>query len=501
VAVLVLALLFDLAAHQDVATVGTTVLAAAAMLALLATGRIRTRQALVLGLAAVVVAVFLSLRTSPWLVVADSVAVLALVAATASYAAGGWPGALTATAIVSRAGRLLVSCALAPAYALACAAALLPARDAERRRRLVAVARGVGIALPVVVVLALLLASADAVFASLFALTDDLGSVAGHVALVGLGVMVASALFVEASAPEVPDGEPLGSLVGPTEAAVVLGSVAALYGAFAVVQVVTLRGGATHVMETAGLTYADYARQGFFQLLAVAVLTVAVVAGVRAWTRPGTRRQRIVLAAIAEVVLALALVIVFVAVRRLDLYEDAFGSTMLRLASTWSAWWLGVVLVIIGIATAGVGGRRRWLAGAVVASALVALVAWNVVNPEALVVERNLGAGRVDEREVDADYLWRLSDDAIPALAASLPDLEPSLRPAVVERICFVRVSSSWSTTDRVSTRYDDPVVRSRHVTVLAPGPGAPDGPDAPGGLAANRSTRLAADVRADVCP
>src|SRR5690606_17324845 len=134
------------------------------------------------------------------------------------------------------------------------------------------------------------------------------------------------------------------------------------------------------------------------ELLAV----VVVVAGLRAWTRPGSRRQRLVLAALAEVVIALALVIVVVALRRLGLYEDAFGSTMLRLASTWAAWWLGALLVIFAIATAGVCGRRRWLTGAVVASALVALVAWNVVSPERLVVERNLGAGRAAGGEVDA---------------------------------------------------------------------------------------------------
>ena len=41
------------------------------------------------------------------------------------------------------------------------------------------------------------------------------------------------------------------------------------------------------MVNTAGLTYAEYARSGFAQLLAVAALTLAVVAAAHRWARDG----------------------------------------------------------------------------------------------------------------------------------------------------------------------------------------------------------------------
>jgi len=501
VLVAVVAVAFDLAAHQRLASLAATSFVGVAVVALVVSGRIRNRQALGLGCGAVVIALFLSLRSSPWLVPLDVIAAAGLLVLTAGYATGGSVSSLTGSSLVRRGGRFLVSTFLAPSYAFGCIAAWVPARSEQRRQRLVAVARGIGLAVPVVVVLALLLASADAVFASLFSLPTDVGSVLGHVGLIGLGVIVASALFVEASSSVVADTPLLPHAIGPTESSVVLGAIAVLYAAFAVVQVVTARGGAGHVIETAGLTYADHAREGFFQLLAVAAITLAVVGGLRVVTAAGTRRQQVSLVVLSEVVVALTLVILAVALDRLRLYEGAYGATMLRLACTAFAWWLAAVFVLVAVVSAGIGRRRSWIGGAVVLSALVGLVGWNLVNPEQLVVERNLAMARSGERELDVGYLWLLSDDAVPAMAASLPTAPPGDRGALLERICKVPV---WERPP-ASRRAGDPadrVTTTRWVrAALVPGAGAPGGPEAPTGLAANRSASQAAAARAEVCP
>jgi hypothetical protein len=44
------------------------------------------------------------------------------------------------------------------------------------------------------------------------------------------------------------------------------------------VQFAVFFGGQEHLLRTAGLTAAEHARQGFFQLLAVAAMTLALVA-------------------------------------------------------------------------------------------------------------------------------------------------------------------------------------------------------------------------------
>ena len=56
-----------------------------------------------------------------------------------------------------------------------------------------------------------------------------------------------------------------------------LGVLDALFLAFVAVQATVLFGGHAHVLETEGLTYAEYARQGFWQLLWVSALTLLVL--------------------------------------------------------------------------------------------------------------------------------------------------------------------------------------------------------------------------------
>src|SRR5206468_563436 len=64
---------------------------------------------------------------------------------------------------------------------------------------------------------------------------------------------------------------------GVTEVAVVLGLLNALFLAFVLVQVRYFFGGAALVQVTRGLTCADYARRGFFELVAVTALVLPVL--------------------------------------------------------------------------------------------------------------------------------------------------------------------------------------------------------------------------------
>jgi Domain of unknown function (DUF4173) len=138
---------------------------------------------------------------------------------------------------------------------------------------------------------------------------------------------------------------------------------------------------------------------------------------------------------LAEVTVALTLVIVFVAIRRLGLYADAFGLTMLRLYSTVFAYWVGVVLVLVGLLLAGVGRTRAWLPSVAVGIGLAGLLWLNVANPEAIVVRHNVAfAGRTGR--FDPAYVSNLTADAVPTLAELLPDLPPEARRVVLGRLC-----------------------------------------------------------------
>jgi hypothetical protein len=384
------------------------------------------------------VASFLVLRTSWWLIPLVLAVIAVLLAAATGFASGG--SVLDSRPIDScqRAAVGVYTAITAPAFVVASASSSWPDGDAVQRQRRVAVVRGLGIGVPIVVVLAVLLGSSDVVFRSLFHVPVDGDTLWVNGLLLLLGSWVGAALLTWSSKasprPEPAAGRPLGAI----EAAVVLGGLIVLFAAFTITQVVTALGGADHVLQTAGLTRAEYARAGFFQLLAVAALTLLVLCAVKSLVqRPGGRRGRVMLLVLSELTVALTLAIVAVAVVRLRLYDDAFGLTMLRLFSTAFAWWLGVLFLLVGLALGGVGRSRHWLTAAVVLSGVATVLVLNTIDPEALVVRHNVE--RIDASAsvaFDLQYTGTLSDDAVPALVDSLPALAPADRAAAVEQIC-----------------------------------------------------------------
>jgi len=240
---------------------------------------------------------------------------------------------------------------------------------------------------------------------------------------------------------------------------VVLGAIDVLFAAFAVAQLIALGEGGARVLETAGLTYAEYARSGFFQLLAVAALTVVTLLALRAWTRDpdGPARRRLLAFQVTAVVLILALVVV--AVRRLGLYTGEFGLTMLRLYSSLFSVWVGVVVVLLGLAVVGVGRGRQWLGPVGGAAGLAILLGLNLANPEALVVRHNLARPEAAGGDgLDAAYVGSLSDDAVPAAAAALDDLDAAARARVLDQLgCAARdtPASGWAAANLARFRAD----------------------------------------------
>jgi hypothetical protein len=426
----------DLVLRSGVAGLAGALLVAVAAAALLASGRLHTRSARLATAAAPLFGAWLAIRTSPWLVPLDVLAAGGLLALGASLARGGSLADLTIPRVVLRAIHAGVHAVAAPAFVAAPVRAVREQVGGDRRAELgIRIIRGLLLAAPILVLLGVLLASADAVFASFLRVDFDPVTPAEHVAALAAGAWGAAALLRVASV--TPPGRlpALRPPIGAVEACVVLAGMCALFAVFTAAQLVALSEGGRHVLATAGLTYAEYARSGFFQLLAVAVITLGVLLLLRAATELASPGQRATFTAVAEVAVALTLVVVVVAVRRLNLYEDAFGLTMLRLYSELFSYWIGAVFLFLGAALAGVGHGRGWLVGAAVAAGLTLLLALNVANPEAVVARDQL-AGTRQVRRTDVGYVARLSEDAIPTVAARVPGLAPATRADLRARLC-----------------------------------------------------------------
>lgn len=462
----VVGLVVDLGLRGGGIGVGSALVVTAFASGLMIAGKDRLTERWVFAALAVVFATGLVFRTSPWIVALDWLAALGLL----GLAASATPGrSMVGSSLV----RLMWRGAAPPGLAtLAGPAELLGSIDVIRRRprpedgevsaarRMApAIARGVALAAPILLGLGMLLAAADGVFASFFDVpVPDLGSPASLIRF-GLGACFVAGLVRWTRDPQDPTVDPKRPL-GPVETLIVLGGLACLYALFAVAQVVASAGGDDRVQDTTGLTYAEYARSGFFQLLWAAAITIVVLLGVRALARPGGRPAQLAVRAVSVITCLLTLVVVGSAISRLELYRDAYGLTMLRLASTTFAWVLGAAFVLLGARMVQPKGRD-WLPAAYLALAVVTLGWWNVSNPEVTVVETNIDHA-IGTAKLDVDYLDTMSDDAVPALVDGLDRLPEPLASDLRQRLCTHTPEGSFASPRNHVDVDEDGQVRSR---------------------------------------
>ncbi len=280
------------------------------------------------------------------------------------------------------------------------------------------------IALPLLLVFGALFASADAMFERLILSVFDIDftSVISHVFLTALLASLVGGYLRGLLLRQCPDAPPRiaesGIRLGNIEAGVALGCLNGLFLTFIIVQFRYFFGGTEQVHVVPGLTYATYARQGFFELVAVAALVLPVLLAVDWLTRNEARKKALRLLSGALVVMLL--VIMASAFQRMLIYQHEYGLTELRFYTTAFMGWLAVVCVWFGV-TVLRGRRERFVCGALVAG-LVAVFALHVINPDALIVRVNaarLSTGRI----FDTSYATSLSADATPALLEVLPKL------------------------------------------------------------------------------
>ncbi len=427
------AVLWDLALRSRAGGLAAFAAVLTLCVGLARSGWVRRRGGRALLGAAVVVAVFLVLRSSPWLVAADlaTIAVLLALACTTESGAGPFRGHFSAVA------RRLVEAAGALMLGVGAIARTLGALMPERREGGMtgSIARGLLLAAPIVAVLGLGLATADAVFASLIQVDLDVAGVAGHLLVLAGAVWLSIGWFVLATRPPVRPASSAPRL-GAVEALVVMTGLCALYAVFAATQVVVARRGPDYVQQATGLTYAEYARSGFFQLLWVAGATAVVLLVLGTCTRPGGARVDRLLRGTGVLAAGFTLVVVHAALVRLGLYEDAFGATLLRLGSTTVAWWLAAIFVVIGASFLVPSSRpRSWLPAALGCVTLATVLAINVVDPEHRVVAHNLDRAR-DGESFDVSYALALSADPIPVLLDGLDEMPPAAAARTVRELC-----------------------------------------------------------------
>ena len=286
------------------------------------------------------------------------------------------------------------------------------------------VARTVLLSLLGVVVFGLLFASADPLFASWVDAVTPNVTLDTAVLRVFVGVAVGGLVLATSYFAMVPPQvEPAGPVARrPVQrryewlAPVLL--VDAVFAVFLVAQAAATFGGHDYLRRTTGLTYAEYVHQGFGQLTFATLLMFLVVSAAARKAATETAADRAWLRGALGLLCVLTLVVVGSALHRMDLYQQAYGFTRLRLLVDAFEGWLG--LLVVAVMVAGVLLRGGWLPRLALVSGAVVLLGLALSNPDAWIARHNVDRYQ-ETGKVDWAYLQVLSDDAVPELVGLPP--------------------------------------------------------------------------------
>lgn len=292
-------------------------------------------------------------------------------------------------------------------------------------------------ALPPLLVLTALLMSADPVFAGMVQniFLIEMEPLVEHLAFVAV-IAWLTAGYLRAFL--VDDNAIMDRLRVPrptftaAEVTVALWTLNVLFMVFMAVQLRYLFGGANLVEVTAGLSYAEYARQGFFELVATTALVVPILLLADWAGETDTPRSRSTLRGTTLVLVVLLVGLIVSAAYRMRLYQEAYGLTELRLyVSVFMVWLTGVVgwLVLTVLR----GRRERFLFGSIIAG-LVCIAVLHMLNPHALIARVNIDRAAAGA-EYDGTYLRTLSADAVPVVLTRLHRLPDDEQRRVIQML------------------------------------------------------------------
>ncbi len=331
--------------------------------------------------------------------------------------------------------------------------------------------RGVLIALPLITILAALLGEADPIFSNwlkdLIELLrlEKLPEYILRLVLISLWTFLGAGALLYALVKSreeklVGIDQPWPPrFLGSTETTIIMGAINLLFFSFVSIQFRYFFGGEKNI-SLDGYTYAEYARRGFGELLAVAFFTLFIIMVLSAITKRETKGNRITFSAMTGAMTAFIGVILISSLQRLALYESAYGFSRLRTYSHLCILWIGVLFLAILVLE--ITQKHRYFTLVSLAAVAGFALTMNIINVDSLIVRKNIERLEVEEAALDTYFFHTLSEDAIPALIEEWDD--PYLSTLEKEEIAAVLACRAYSLgeLDQRWQSFTLPVFRAR---------------------------------------
>ena len=160
-----------------------------------------------------------------------------------------------------------------------------------------------------------------------------------------------------------------------------------------------------------GYTYADYARKGFFELFAVALINLGVLCFMSLFSRKAGREKPKALRFYSVLISVFTIILIATAMSKMIMYIDNYGLTELRLYTSWFMVLLAVtfVMIIIKQFRYDMKFAKHF---SIMFTVMFALLCFS--RPEALIAKYNIEmyeSGYLDE--LDSNTILQMSDDGL----------------------------------------------------------------------------------------
>lgn len=279
--------------------------------------------------------------------------------------------------------------------------------------------RGLLLASPLLLVFSLLFAAADVTFENYLSQLPDtfsLNTLQHGLLVLWLGWLALGLLAAAWQARTTHPSPTLTVKLGNAETLMMMGLLALLFLAFAGLQLSHLLHDGAGIAQTTGLTIAEYARHGFFQLLFIAALALAMLL-----LLSGCCSNRRLFAGFAGLLLVCVLIVLASAVQRMLFYLDSFGLSIDRVIASMVMLWLCGSLFLFAATV--LRNRPAGFVSSVITLGIGVCFGLTLLNPAALVTRVNIERSLSQQQALDADYLFKLGADAVPDLLAYFPQL------------------------------------------------------------------------------
>ncbi len=169
------------------------------------------------------------------------------------------------------------------------------------------------------------------------------------------------------------------------------------------------------------LTYAEYARSGFFELCTVCVINAVLLLLFNLLIKQAPNERRWVQRIYSAVISLFTLVLIVTALAKMVMYINTYGLTQKRVYASWLMLLFGVIFVLVLV---GQFWKKLRLASAIVLTCALFFGALILPNVEGMIADYNTRAYLCGElAEIDVESLSDYGVSAVPALC----DLQKAL--------------------------------------------------------------------------